>query len=72
MNKKEINEKIVAQAWALFYHWYHDPNSEQTARVQNSLFERLKESDPDWPDRLDPPALGIAVSDNVSTGEKLS
>lgn len=72
MNKKEMNEKIVTQAWALFYHWYHDPISEDTARFQNGLFELLKKSDPDWLDRLNPPALGIAVSDNVNTGEKLS
>ena len=71
MKKEKIDKRIIEQAWALFYHWYHDPTSDQVPMFQNNLFALLKESDPNWHERLNPPALGINVADHIRADEKV-
>ena len=48
----EHKQKVIEQAWWLCECWMDDPFSEGTSKVQNGLFELLKESDPDWPKRF--------------------
>lgn len=71
MDEETTNKRIVRQAWAFFHHWYHDPDSVQAASFRDSLFNLLKESDPNWYEKLNPPTLGVQVADHVRAGESL-